>query len=99
MKALGLSRSEVVWHLIGRGLRATPARDWSGTMVCLLNRFTRSVSFSGVILVAPMLSSLAAGQQANAYADARISQFERSVRVLASIAVAAVSNSRRTSLP
>lgn len=43
---------------------------------------TRSVFLSAVILAAPMLSGLAAGQQPNSYADARISQFERTVKDL-----------------
>jgi TolA-binding protein len=48
----------------------------------LLNRLTRSVSFGVVVLVAPMLSGLATGQQVNSYSDTRISQFERSVKEL-----------------
>lgn len=47
-----------------------------------MNRLTRSVFLSVVAMVAPMLSSLAEGQQANSYAETRIGQFERSVNEL-----------------
>ena len=48
----------------------------------LLNRLTMCALLPVVALVAPLLSGRAAGQQASSYVDARISQFERTVKDL-----------------
>lgn len=48
----------------------------------LLDRLGMWALLAVVALIAPPLSGRAAGQQANSYVDARISQFERTVKDL-----------------